>query len=70
MMFVLGAVYANFLTFSNFFTILLSATAVGIAGLGTMFLLISGNVDLLLAVSTLSSASLPGLRLATPGAQC
>jgi ribose/xylose/arabinose/galactoside ABC-type transport system permease subunit/ABC-type branched-subunit amino acid transport system ATPase component len=46
MMFVLGAVYANFLTFSNFFTILLSATAVGIAGLGTMFLLISGNVDL------------------------
>jgi ribose/xylose/arabinose/galactoside ABC-type transport system permease subunit/ABC-type branched-subunit amino acid transport system ATPase component len=46
MMLVLGAVYDNFLTVSNFFTILLSASAVGIAGTGTMFLLISGNIDL------------------------
>jgi ribose/xylose/arabinose/galactoside ABC-type transport system permease subunit/ABC-type branched-subunit amino acid transport system ATPase component len=43
---VFGAVYAHFLSVSNFFTILLSATSVGIAGIGTMYLLISGNIDL------------------------
>jgi ribose/xylose/arabinose/galactoside ABC-type transport system permease subunit/ABC-type branched-subunit amino acid transport system ATPase component len=41
-----GAVYQHFATVSNFFTILLSASSVGIAALGAMFLLISGNIDL------------------------
>ena len=42
----LGANYNGFLSVSNFFTTLLSVTSVGIAGLGQMMLLTSGNVDL------------------------
>ncbi len=42
----LGANYSGFLSVSNLFTTLLSVTSVGIAGLGQMMLLTSGNIDL------------------------
>jgi ribose/xylose/arabinose/galactoside ABC-type transport system permease subunit/ABC-type multidrug transport system ATPase subunit len=42
----LGANYSGFLSLDNFFITLLSVTSVGIAGLGQMMLLTSGNVDL------------------------
>src|SRR6478736_5288317 len=41
-----GIRYDNFLTVDNLLTIMLNITAVGIAGFGTMLLLICGNVDL------------------------
>jgi ribose/xylose/arabinose/galactoside ABC-type transport system permease subunit/ABC-type branched-subunit amino acid transport system ATPase component len=46
LIFGFGVKYPNFLTVSNLFVTLLSVTSVGVAGLGTMALLISGNVDL------------------------
>jgi ribose/xylose/arabinose/galactoside ABC-type transport system permease subunit/ABC-type branched-subunit amino acid transport system ATPase component len=46
LIFGFGAKYPNFLTVNNLLITLLSVTSVGVAGLGTMFLLISGNVDL------------------------
>jgi ribose/xylose/arabinose/galactoside ABC-type transport system permease subunit/ABC-type branched-subunit amino acid transport system ATPase component len=45
-MLYLGARYQGFLSVDNFFVTLLSVTSIGIAGLGQMMLLISGNVDL------------------------
>jgi ribose/xylose/arabinose/galactoside ABC-type transport system permease subunit/ABC-type branched-subunit amino acid transport system ATPase component len=42
----LGARYSGFLTLNNFLVTLLSVTSIGIAGVGQMMLLISGNVDL------------------------
>jgi ribose transport system permease protein/ribose transport system ATP-binding protein len=42
----LGIKYPTFLTVDNLFVTLLSVTSIGIAGLGTAALLISGNVDL------------------------
>jgi ribose/xylose/arabinose/galactoside ABC-type transport system permease subunit/ABC-type branched-subunit amino acid transport system ATPase component len=45
-MLYLGARYSGFLSVDNFFVTLLSVTSIGIAGLGQMMLLISGNVDL------------------------
>jgi ribose/xylose/arabinose/galactoside ABC-type transport system permease subunit/ABC-type branched-subunit amino acid transport system ATPase component len=45
-MLYLGARYNGFLSVDNFFVTLLSVTSIGIAGLGQMMLLISGNVDL------------------------
>jgi ribose/xylose/arabinose/galactoside ABC-type transport system permease subunit/ABC-type multidrug transport system ATPase subunit len=42
----LGAKYPGFLSVNNIFITLLSVTSVGVAGIGTMILLISGNVDL------------------------
>jgi ribose/xylose/arabinose/galactoside ABC-type transport system permease subunit/ABC-type branched-subunit amino acid transport system ATPase component len=42
----LGAQYQGFLSVDNFFVTLLSVTSIGIAGLGQMMLLVSGNVDL------------------------
>jgi ribose/xylose/arabinose/galactoside ABC-type transport system permease subunit/ABC-type branched-subunit amino acid transport system ATPase component len=46
LMLYLGARYQGFLSVDNFFVTLLSVTSIGIAGLGQMMLLISGNVDL------------------------